>query len=106
MCEFCPSDGGRCGVCGNPDDAAFIRNPDDWPVWPYLPVKKSGRVELGIDNKTIGILCCTDELVNKGQPTVYHVYLFDLPKKGALKDAPKTDYPTVEAMLADGWVVD
>lgn len=82
----------------------MIRDQDKWPCWPYLPVKKAGKAHLGVEGKCLGLLLATEELVNQGKPTVYYVSLYDVPKD--LASAPKKEYPTVEALLDDGWVVD
>lgn len=81
------------------DDLAMVRNPGRWPCWPWLPVKRRNH---SLEDKNLGLL------VDDGKaPTVYHVYLFALPKTPeAFKAAPQTRYATHEAMLADGWVVD
>lgn len=86
-------------------DGEFIRKPGEWPVWPYLPVKRKNN---SLKDKNLGILYATEELVKKGKPTVYHLYLFDLPRDKKLSDPsiPKTEYESVEAMLDDGWMVD
>jgi hypothetical protein len=86
-------------------DAEFVRSAMMWPVWPYLPVK---RKDNSLKDKNLGILYATEELVKKGKPTVYHLYLFDLPRDKKLSDPsiPKTEYESVEAMLDDGWMVD
>ncbi len=79
-------------------DKEMIDNPDLWPNWPFLPVK---RRDNSLENKNLGVLI--DE--NDSHRTVYHVYMFDLPKNG-LKDKPKTLYPNTDTMIAEGWRID
>lgn len=77
----------------------LILNPDEWPVWPFLPVK---RKDSSLENKNLGFL--VDEHKKDGKLTVYHGMLFNTPMK--LKELPKSTYDDVDALLADGWVID
>lgn len=75
------------------NDAEMIRRPHLWPCWPYLPVKNprqqtDGWPKLG--------------LIFTGMPTT--VVLTDL--ISCDMDAEKKQYETVEALVADGWMVD
>ena len=78
-------------------DKEFIDDPDRWPNWPMLPVK---RRDNSLANKNLGLL------IDQGKKTrtVFHVYMFDLPD--SFEDAPKTEYANTDAMVADGWRVD
>lgn len=91
-------------------DAAMIRNPDTWPSWPYLPMKKrdkNGRQWGSVEDKCGGVLMATEETCKNGHPTIHHVYLFGLPKtREEFRAAPTTRYDSIEAILADGWVID
>lgn len=81
------------------DDLTMIRNPLRWPCWPWLPLKRRNN---SLEDKNLGILCADGKSL-----TVYHVYLFDLPKtKEEFESVPKSEYATHEAMLQDGWIVD
>ena len=35
---------------------------------------------------------------------IYHAYLYKMPE--TMEGVPTTEYPNVDAMLADGWVID
>jgi hypothetical protein len=48
-------------------DADFVRAPDEWPVWPLLPVKRRSKSPLDVDHFT-GFL-----LAERAPP--YKVYL-------------------------------
>jgi len=90
------------------DDAEMIRSYNRWPAWPMLPVKRRNN---SLEDKNLGVLLSdqahADAVKGKGKIIVYHVYLFLPPEgKAGWEAAPKTEYDTVEAMLADGWVVD
>lgn len=69
-------------------DRAMIENPDDWPVWPYLPMKAPGW--------KVGFFFCPSFTNNK---VVFY--------EGNMlaKDATKTAL-TVDEVLAAGWRVD
>lgn len=88
------------------EDKAFISNPDKWPYWPALPVKRYDKTKPGSFPECGLILA--DTLTR-----VYHnVSVFGLDEKPGktwsekLKDVPTTDYLNLDALLADGWVVD
>ena len=69
---------------------------EKWPCWPFLPVKRRNhKVE-----PNIGVMCASKE----DRWTVYHINMFDMPRD--LATASKSEYATVDALLADGWVVD
>jgi hypothetical protein len=76
----------------------MIQNPTLWPRWPFLPVKRW----VGHDLQCGLIEACTGRLT-----WVRIANLWGLPKTRAEFDAlPKHEYPTPEALIADGWVVD
>jgi hypothetical protein len=77
----------------DPRDAQMIASPDEWPQWPLLPLKRRGDD----DFPEVGCLL-------EGQLVVYlcNMWSFDT-------DAPTSRairYPSIEALLDDGWVVD
>jgi hypothetical protein len=72
-----------------------------WPSWPFLPIK---RKDNRLENKNLGFLY-HDAVHSDGKVRVYHAYMFDMPGV-KLSDIPTTEYDSVDAMLADGWVVD
>lgn len=73
------------------DHAGFMRSEDDWPVWPFLPLKKqSGGWPVGL-------------LVAGRGFTVYLKNMYD-PK--SLDDCEVMEYDSAEAAVADGWRVD
>lgn len=85
------------------EDKWFIENPDKgsgWPYWPVLPVKKNPIFEDG----NCGVLLDTGNIMGKPvvKPVVYltNLYVLDI------KNCPKKEYESIDAMLADGWVVD
>lgn len=93
------------------EDQAFINDPGGWPIWPWLPLKR-GNNELA--DKNLGVLWVGDlpeTHARKRGPddrwVVWHVQLFDLPPNvEAFRASPHTIYPTLDALLADGWRVD
>ena len=81
-------------------DAAMIALPINWPMWPFLPLK---RRDNDLEARNLGVLF-DDGKKSKGK-IVYHCYVFGM-KPDTLKTCPKTEYESVSALLADGWVVD
>ena len=73
----------------------MILDPDTWPRWPWLTVKKPAQTML------TGLLC--DEHL-EGKMIIFHAYLYKMPT--TMEGVPTTEYPNVDAMLADGWVID
>jgi hypothetical protein len=72
-------------------DREFILDQDKWPKWPLLPVKR------------------TDEwgVIPAGHPAVYIVNMWGMDDRPLSEQASKVyEYKDVDALLADGWVVD
>lgn len=103
------------------DDRWMINNPEEWPQWPFLPVKNPELIrKLGFSSdqgdQAFGvILAYTDKkhwLYEKVAPVIVHLNVFDLPKapnntfKYLLENFPKTKFESLDALLAAGWVVD
>jgi hypothetical protein len=87
---------------GDDDEAARIRRLKTWPRWPWLPVKRNGAT---------GTIFADDI---DGPVRVFDVNVFHCSMRAAAAMTLGTPcpwplhgtYPTVEAMLADGWRVD
>ena len=80
------------------DDRAMLLTPADWPLRPYLPVK---RIRAPGEFPELGVIA-------EGVDSPFKVYLcdlFELPKLN-LPDVPTQAYDTVDALLAAGWIVD
>lgn len=77
------------------DHAAMIADEDRWPCWPRLPVKRytdnSAWPEIGV-------------VIAGEKTTVRLATLFD--DKATLLAATTKVYPSIDAMLIDGWIVD
>lgn len=85
-------------------DAEMIGDPNNWPFYPLLPVKRSSRVP------GEGPECCTifaGESKPKGPIKLVKKGMYTLPKdpEEFLK-LDRYEYPNIEAMIADGWEVD
>lgn len=86
------------------NDKAMILDPNKWPSWPFLPLKKGSYPSL--ENKRLGVLYHSP-VWSDGKVHVVHIYMFAPPKTAAeLHASPATVYDSVDAMLADGWIVD
>lgn len=86
-------------------DLDMMKNPGLWPQWPVLPVKRY---------RERGQMPDCAVLIDAGepQPTVFQINPYDIPA-GDLRENiinnPKvkhTKYDTLEALMADGWMVD
>ena len=96
-------------------EASRIRQLRTWPYWPWLPVKRhnltTSEVETGIIFADHIDLPDDDDA--NGPVIVWNAPLWPTMKaavailKGVTPTWPELGrYPTVEAMLNDGWVVD
>lgn len=72
----------------------FVENPDLWPLWPILPLKR--RREPLMDPKNCGCL------IDDGTLVVYLTNAFDQD----FDHCEKISYPDFNALARDGWVVD
>jgi hypothetical protein len=88
-----------------PSDPKFFNNPERWPPWPFLPLVKraAGRLP-NAEDRTAGVPFYGDPM----QAYVVHYALVSLflDTKAESNALPKTEYPTAEALVADGWQVD
>lgn len=80
------------------DHLKMIKTPDEWPAWPYLPIKRRDPNGGWPDCRLLWI----------GAPNrVVEANLFALPKtKEEFLALPYTQYDSPEAIVADGWIVD
>jgi hypothetical protein len=77
----------------------FMLDPNRWPRWPYLPVKKY-PVGMSHGMPDTGV-------VLEGKPTVYIANLYALPRTPEGWEAlQKHEYLTFQALVNDGWIVD
>ena len=83
-------------------DLEMMKQPDYWPRWPLLPVKR--RVKHSSPD--------TGLLFANGKPIIYTVNMFqldDLPGKTwgeKLANGEKIEFTSFEEMVAAGWEVD
>lgn len=88
-------------------DLDMMRHPDRWPQWPCLPLKHvSKRDETGFP--LLGYLVERVPWMDaSADPDVLDLRWVDLPLH-AERPKPLLDYPRadLEALVADGWVVD
>lgn len=78
-------------------DLDMVKDPDRWPQWPILPLKR------GDQNEEIGFL------VASGIPTVYLKNIWALkpgPMRDQLEGVSNLGYSTFEELISDGWRVD
>lgn len=78
-------------------DVEFIKAEEKWPNWPYLPMK---RRRDGEEPEFGSIISGSLFSIRKG-------YFRTLPKTlPELLALPTWEYGSIEAMLADGWLID
>lgn len=93
----------------NPMDKRFIEHPDEWPAWPFLPIKRTYNKEgLRVD---FSPECCVLWVATLprscGAVIVYAADFFDLPKTAEdFKRTATYCYKSIDEFLADGWEVD
>jgi len=75
-------------------DLEMMRTPDNWPIWPRLPLKRPGHGEHGY-------LVNTHLYDNTVEPKVYMGLIFE--DHGSLKFK---EYESLQAIVDDGWTVD
>jgi hypothetical protein len=82
------------------EDKRFITTPDLWPNWPVCPLKRYVQ-----NGREFGIVIAVQTHLS----TVFIVNMFAL-KSGdlmqQLEGRKKYEYPNIDALIADGWVVD
>lgn len=74
-------------------DEHMIKTEDNWPNWPYLPLKKKGRLHIG----RVGTLISS----NDGKFRVMLASMFS-----DLRKADCLTYDSVAELLHDGWTID
>jgi len=82
-------------------EVALISNPDKWPLWPFLPMKRLGHV---FSREGHGFLHNNRMRGPHTDATIYMGHLSDV--DGPIKDRETKKYDSIEAMVRDGWVVD
>lgn len=83
---------------GPEDEIKMMRNPNRWPAWPKLPLKRSFDYEN--PRPHLGFL----QEERMGEPIKPKVYLGTIfERSGTLESV---EYETWASLLADGWVVD
>ena len=86
------------------DDKKMVQNPASWPCWPLLPLKRrKGNGEwpdLGFVVEAEGHY----PKLSNGKITLFAEPMPYEPKD--LKDIKQVTYDSVDALLADGWIVD
>lgn len=94
-------------------EVAMIENEDQWPQWPWLPVKNVHRhdpdCDYSAENDGLGMLLSPTWMAKAEKPIqVLFINMLDLPK--ALEDRrtgiPHKDFESVEAMVRAGWIGD
>ena len=82
---------------GPGDDKEMILSDDQWPCWPILPVKNHTKIcPLTKEKPMTGVIC-------SGRRTVVFIGVLGLTHWATAKSMT---YASVEALLADGWIID
>ena len=84
------------------DDKEMIENPDRWPCSPFLPVKRDGWKQDNFANpKHLGIIHAarTTVVIKTNFAMLAQLGVEELVERCSV-------YDSVDALLADGWMVD
>ncbi len=85
----------------NIDDVAFLKAPGNWPMWPYVPVKRASKEEHELPE--LGVVSVS---VDGKELCVYPgVELFSMNIVQEMKEATRV-VQSAEQIVADGWRVD
>lgn len=89
-----------------PTDLDCIKNDKCWGLWPYLPIKRypQGKsIECGLLR-----VYETQRCIQRGEKLpVFSAFVYKLPPTVEEFLATKfLEYDSVEALIADGWVID
>jgi hypothetical protein len=92
------------------EERVFIQHPDNWPRWPLLPLKRyNANAKPGEFYMDCGFLIdptCYKQAEAK-MITVFKGDIWSLDAIVKIVDIPVwKSYPTIDAILADGWQVD
>jgi len=79
------------------DDLTMLKNPSLWPCWPRLPLKRRSKNPAQLWD--VGFV--SDGM---GEARLFLANIYD--KIENPTTVLQIEYPSPEALLADGWVVD
>jgi hypothetical protein len=80
-------------------------DPDGWPMWPVLPLKNIRKNDPEMPSFVLtGWMHATD--IKAGQYIVTVGCLFIPYTKEQREALPQLTYPTIDALLIDGWIGD
>lgn len=85
-------------------EKALMQDPDDWPCWPMLPVKRYSTKE-GSWPET-GLMIAKSNVAGGVEPTVYMLNLFGEHTIKEFIECKKHKYESLDALVDDGWIVD
>ena len=77
-----------------------IPNHNEWPLWPWLPMKRYSRNTIADS----GLLHADD--YDSTPCKLYIMNVFMVRSRFPTKDMEVREYPSLDALLADGWEVD
>lgn len=78
----------------------YLRHPDLWTHWSMCPVKRTPQPDDPPACEGIGVV-----RASRG-PVVYRVNMLMISTAADLQNVPRLVYPTFDALIADGWLVD
>ncbi len=85
------------------DDRGMIRDPDFWPVWPFLPLKRStGKGGL----PDTGFLVSEAAKGQLPEPVTLYLGLLPMYDKTPLAERQTQVFATIDDLVDAGWVVD
>lgn len=82
-----------------PPETEMIMDEDKWPCWPFLPMKNHGKKDPQSPSfPLLGVI------ISGRTNRVILANMCDVDKM--TDETPAMEYPSIAAMLADGWIVD
>lgn len=89
----------------DPDkDLDMMRNPDSWPCWPFLPLKR--WVNQRLSHGFLAVAVTDPRQSTEPDAKVFNSSIYMVRPDTPLSTLDCHDYGTLEQVRADGWVVD
>ncbi len=90
-------------------DKQFIESSGHWPGWPFLPLKRDRKKYPEHTGMLVDVQRIS-ETFDKNHSSLRTILFASIYAVAAgevdLKSVKKQEYPSIDAMLADGWMVD
>jgi hypothetical protein len=82
-------------------DVPFMKDDDNWPIWPILPVQRVRRDGAGKGWPQLGVMVPIGMIADHKPVVIFLVSLYDKFDE----TTPRAEYDSAESAVADGWAV-